>query len=65
MSCGKATVVSYSYFTSTLIISWDENNHNSEISLCNRKNTLKAIYFENQYEMAKNKYLLQFKVIEI
>lgn len=27
--------------------------------------SLKAIYFENQYEMAKNKYLLQFKVIEL
>lgn len=66
MSCGKAAVVSYSYFTSTLIISWEKIITTQKFHCAIEKiQSLKAIYFENQYKMAKNKYLLQFKVIEL
>lgn len=66
MSCGKAAVVSYSYFTSTLIISWEKIITTQKFHCAIEKiQSLKAIYFENQYKMTKNKYLLQFKVIEL
>lgn len=44
MSCGKAALVSYGYFYKYTHNFMGENNHNSEISLCNRKNTITQSY---------------------